>query len=94
MIQQAKLIYAKRKDPRYPAAIGCEWQAVTNFPHIHCDPLRFEVINVLPDFWGRPVLAVNGSNRTYYFAFDTPAEAGKIVAYYIAYWTGYKEANP
>jgi len=50
-------------------------------------------MSLIPDFWGKLALAIHGSNMTYYFTFDTPAEAGKIVAYYIAYWTGFKEAN-
>jgi len=94
MIRQAKLLYCTDTYSNlYRQAIDCKWLPVTKFPHICCDRLNQNVINLKRDFWGKLALAINGKYMTYYFAFDTPTEAGQIVAYYISYWTGYREAN-
>jgi hypothetical protein len=88
MIQQAKLIWPKKRTTDNYMPIRCDWQAITQLPHITCDPYRPDIITVEANFWGRLAVAVHGSSMTYYFSPTSPQEFGQVVAHYISQWTG------
>jgi|GEM_PF-6501815 len=78
MICQAHIKYDNNR-----CATDCEWKPVTELPRIRPQRWPFECVRVLEGFWGKVAVEVHGKDTIHHFSFDTPQEAGQIVAHYI-----------
>ena len=88
MIQQAKLIWPKKRTIDNYSPTRCDWLTITELPRIACDEYGPHLVTIEANFWGRLAVSVHGKYITHTFSPTSPAEFGQVVAHYIGQWTG------